>query len=272
MEIVTFNEIDVKKNRKELIQAFSSIIEKARPLEISFHYPMNDCEYWRSKDERLNLVKICDVLNELNVSRIVLHSNFIRSIYDIDPTKFHEIRKKVIDTLVFVKKLHPQIDICLENMSILGGLLNDADPLFLTADDFDLLKNTDLSITFDLCHVWINEFIMKNDLLSHVKDINYKYYEYLQTKDFSFKTFNKITKYIKHIHISSFQFKDNRIIEGKVLSEGIVPQTKIESDILFLKKYIQNNLVYNFEISEENYHERKAIFRMVEDFKKFSKE
>lgn len=272
IEVVIFDERDVKKTCKELLQAISSIIEKVKPLKVSFHYSMNNCEYWKNKVEYLYLIKICDVLNELNVRRLVLHSNFIRSLYDIDLTKFQEIRQRIIDTLVSIKKLYPQIDISLENMSALGGMLDDADPLFLTADDFDLLKNTDLSITFDFCHFWINEFIMKNDLLRHVKGINYKYYEYLQTKDFSLKSFNNITKHINHIHISSFQYKDNRIIEGKVLSDGIVPRTKIESDILFMKKNNQNNLIYNFEISEENYHERKEIYRMVDDFEKLTKE
>lgn len=270
IEIVIFDEIDAKKSRKDLLQAVTSIIEKVKPLEVSFHYSMNNCEYWKNKVERLYLIRICDVLNELNVNRLVLHSNFIRSISDIDLTKFEEIRQKIIDTLLFIKKLYPQIDISLENMTVLGVMLDDADPLFLTADDFDLLKNTDLSITFDFCHFWTNEFIMKNDLLRHVKDINYKYYDYLHKKDFSLKSFNNITKHINHIHISSFQYKDNRIIEGKVLSDGIVPRTKIESDILFMKKNNQNNLIYNFEISEENYHERKAIYRMVDDFKKIA--
>ncbi len=268
IEIVIFDEIDVKKTRKELLQAISSIIEKVKPLEVSFHYSMNNCEYWKNKVEHLYLMKICDVINELNVSRLVVHSNFIRTISDIDIMKFEEIRHKIIDTLVFAKKMYPKIDISLENMTALSGNLNDADPLFLAADDFDLLKNTDLSITFDFCHFWINEFIQKNDLLRHIKGINYKYYEYLQTKDFSLKSFNNITKHINHIHISSFQYIDNRIIEGKVLSDGIVPQTKIESDILFMKKNNQNNLIYNFEISEENYYERKAIYRMVDDFEK----
>lgn len=272
IEIVIFDEIDVKKSRKELLQAISSIIEKVKPLEVSFHYSMNNCEYWKNKVEHMYLIKICDVLNELNVNKLVLHSNYIISLSDIDITKFGEIRHKIIETLLFIKKLYPQIDISLENMSVLGGMLNDADPLFLAADDFDLLKNTDLSVTFDFCHFWINEFIIKNDLLRHIKGINNKYYEYLKTKDFSLKSFNNIIKHINHIHISSFQYKDNRIIEGKVLSDGIVPRNKIEADVLLMKENNQNNLIYNFEISEENYHERKAIYRMVDDFDKIAKE
>lgn len=272
IEIVIFDEIDVKKSRKELLQAISSIIEKVKPLEVSFHYSMNNCEYWKNKVEHMYLIKICDVLNELNVNKLVLHSNYIISLSDIDITKFGEIRHKIIETLLFIKKLYPQIDISLENMSVLGSMLNDADPLFLAADDFDLLKNTDLSVTFDFCHFWINEFIIKNDLLRHIKGINNKYYEYLKTKDFSLKSFNNIIKHINHIHISSFQYKDNRIIEGKVLSDGIVPRNKIEADVLLMKENNQNNLIYNFEISEENYHERKAIYRMVDDFDKIAKE
>ncbi len=272
IEIVIFDEKDVKKTREELLYAIKSIIVKVKPLKVSFHYSMNNCEYWKNNAEHMCLIKICDVLSELNVNRLVLHSNFIIPVSDIDITKFQEVRQKIIDSLLFIKKLYPQIDICLENMSVLGGMLNDADPLFLAADDFDLLKNTNLSITFDFCHFWINEFLMENDILRHIKDINYKYYEYLQNKDFSLKSFNNIAKHINHIHISSFQYKNNRIIEGKVLSEGIVPRTKFESDILFVKKNNQNNLIYNFEISEENYHERKAIYRMADDFEKVEKE
>lgn len=272
LEICLFDECDLKRDIHDYLKYGQNILKTAKPKHVSFHYPMNGSQYWENESGFKDLVKIGNFIQELNIDKLVIHSNYIRKVELIRIDKLPEIRFKIIEKLCKLKILFPTIEICLENMSFLGNELDDADPVFLDGEDFKELSGTELSITFDYCHFWINSFLKKEQLLEPIRHINPHYYEYIHKKSDQLSSYLPVIDKINHIHLSSFRYNNNKIIEGQTLCNGIVSKNQVFQDINFLKDNNSNELIFNLEIGERDYKDRKEIYKMGDDIYKISGE
>lgn len=230
---------------------------------VSFHFPMDNCDYVNDNFVRNRLEDAVRKANKLGIKKIVIHPNLRYQVSEwkyIDRNKMRDILYEIVSNIKSDKTL-----LCIENMPPIGNKYDDGDSAVIFMDDLE--KN--YNYTLDICHYFNVVETMKKtnnekawkEVLAEIKVCDY------------FDFLDKL-KYIKHFHFSAFREIANPF-ENQICIEGVLPNDScVDEDIYKLAmKIIYEDAVSNdksiiFEISEEDYTNRKNIFKMLEWAKK----
>lgn len=120
---------------------------------VTFHFPMNECDFVADAGIRDRLKEGYQRAGQLGLAGMVVHSNRIRVAQEWEKFDVHAEQSKVFHTLTEAKQkgATPNTWLGLENMPLVGNYQYETDPLFVGACDFTDLP-TDIGIVWDVCH------------------------------------------------------------------------------------------------------------------------
>lgn len=259
VEAILFSEKDLEEKKWE--EAWNNISKVSNTIgssNISFHFPMDNCDYINSAFIKERLIDAIERANILGIHKIVVHPNLR---YKINEWIYID-RLKMQNTLFsFINDINKgTVDICLENMPPIGNQYDDADSAVLFATDI----NENIDYTWDICH-YFN--VVKTMAIANS---NTKWKNILaDIQECKYLDFTKYLKNIKHYHFSAFKNIANPFLEQPCI-EGILPNESCVEEKYYKEALkviyadaIKNNKSIIFEISEENYYDRKNILEML---------
>lgn len=266
-EAILFSNEDLKEEKWNL--AWINIEKIAKMIgseNVSFHFPMDECDYVNNEFVKMRLLDSIERANKLGINKIVVHPNLRYMIDEWKNIDRLDLQRKLYQTILeLTKKNNYSTILCVENMPPIGNKFDDADSAILFIDDFI----EGINYTFDICHYYNVVKTMEQtknkkewtNVLAEIK--NCDYYDFI----------NKMNS-IKHYHFSAFNNIANPFIREECI-EGILPNQSIVDEEKYAKamKIIYNDCVENnksiiFEISEKDYSNRENIFKMLEWAKK----
>lgn len=261
-EAILFSNEDLESSKWEKVwRNIENVCNKIGSENVSFHFPMDNCNYVNNQYIRERLVDALNKANDLGIKKIVIHPNMRYAIKEwqyINRSKMQDLLYKTILEITSSNKTDTIL--CLENMPPIGNKYDDGDSAVLFMEDL----NKQINYTLDICHYFNVVKTMKEaqrkkewrEILAEIKKCDYF--------DFSNKLDN-----IKHFHFSAFEYIANPFM-NQICIEGVLPNQSIIDEQIYAKamKIIYSNAVENdksiiFEISEENYYKRKQIFKML---------
>lgn len=261
-EAILFSIDDLENKNWELAwKNIEEISKKIGSENVSFHFPMDDCNYYKDSFVKYRLINAMDRAESLGIKKIVIHPNIRYEIKEwqyIDRKKMKKVLYDTISQISNNKKYNTIL--CLENMPPIGNGYNDTDSAILFIDDFV----EGINYTLDICHYFNVVKTMKEarnkecwkNILAEIKKCDYF-------------DFIKKLELIKHFHFSAF----NHIADpfkGQYCNEGLLPNNSIVNEKYYKKamKIIYDDAAKNdksiiFEISDSDYSNRKNIFDML---------
>ena len=261
-EAILFSSKDLENSKWKIVwENIGKICNKMGSENVSFHFPMDDCNYVNNQNIKEKLVDALNKANDLEIKKIVVHPNMRYKIKEwqyIDRNKMQQLLYKTI--LEITKNTKTNTILCLENMPPIGNRYDDGDSAILFMEDFD----KQINYTFDICHYFnVVKTMEKTKQKENWKEV---LAEIRQCDYFDF--INKLDN-IKHFHFSAFEDIANPF-NNQVCIEGVLPNQSVVDEQIYADamKLIYNDAIKNdksiiFEISEENYYNRKQIHRML---------
>jgi hypothetical protein len=230
---------------------------------ISFHFPIDECNIIEShfvKEKLIETIKRCD---DLGIEIIVLHSNFRYSLYTWPMYSISHLRDVFIsEILEIAHKYSKYVCICIENMPPIGNNNDDADPLFLTVEDFKYNDQL-VKITWDISHYY--NMVASMEIARDNKEYKCILPRYEKC---DYYDFYRIWDNIYHWHFSAFNNIANPI-SGDNCMEGCLPNMCHSVAETFFVTAI-NKIIKNsdkkivLEISETDYVNRSNILNCIE--------
>lgn len=234
---------------------------------VSFHFPVNESNYCEDTFVHERLVETYKRAGDLGLRGVVAHSNTINLISDWKDLDVSALQKKVADCLNDIVSRNPcESWLALENMPVMDNFVKEIDPLFSFPSDFDILKGTNVSIIWDICHYFNTVSTMKQVLSGEQNPV---YYPNIKSEDYyDFAKLNNIV----HWHFSAFNGIPNPD-DGTICKEGVLPEEGtldaglyekaiLEMDLYSSKK--QDSTCMVFEIEESNYMTRDNARRAIQ--------
>lgn len=264
VEAILFSRDDLSDEKWEIAwKNIKEMVDIKGKENVSFHFPMDNCDYVNDNFVRNRLEDAVRRANKLGIKKIVIHPNLRYQISEwkyIDRNKMRDILYEIVSNIKSDKTL-----LCIENMPPIGNKYDDGDSAIIFMDDL----TNGCNYTLDICHYFnVVETMKKNDKEKAWKEV------LAEIKVCDYFDFLDKLNYIKHFHFSAFREIANPF-ENQVCIEGILPNDScVDEDIYKLAmKIIYEDAVSNdksiiFEISEEDYTNRKNIFKMLEWAKK----
>ncbi|MDR3179666.1 MAG: sugar phosphate isomerase/epimerase [Holosporaceae bacterium] len=252
-EAIMFNAQDLFGSHWEM--TWKNIAEATyyfSPSNVTFHFPVNNSNYC---DDRVILDKLKESYQracDLGLAGIVVHSNCIRDIGDWSEVSLPDLRKRVADTLHQVKNSVENSQntwLSLENMIIMDNFGKEIDPLFLYADDFQVLDES-IGVVLDLCHFFYTVTV-SHMLLDGRLDKKH----YPNVRPCAYGDIKKF-KSIRHCHFAAFRgiaipFTEQHCREGMLPEEGDIDENLYYEALSYLNKKFSGHLV--LEIQEDDY-------------------
>ena len=259
-EAILFSNNDLENNNWEKVwRNLSKVAEIIGYENLSFHFPMDNCNYIDDAFIKQRLVDTICRANMLGITKVIIHPNLRYKINEWNCIDRKKMQTKLFD---FINQLDTgNVELCLENMPPIGNKFDDADSSVLFVSDI----NPKIDYTWDICHyfnvVTTMELAIKDnkwkDVLADIEECHY----------LDFK--NKLSN-IKHYHFSAFE-KIANPFSKQICNEGVLPEQSCVNESYYAEalKIIYNDAVKNnkriiFEISEDNYYNRINIFKMLE--------
>ena len=227
----------------------------------ALHFPTENADFIKKQDIRKSVYRAIDLCSKNKIPILVLHSNNIIREKQWNSNNISNTRKiyldffKQLDNYITDKKI--SLEVCIENMPIIGNKGLDFDSIFVFPEDFRQFKYKNIKITWDFCH-WLFTFKMTETIG--------KLHPKLKTKDnTSIMDYLKIYNKISHFHFGSFKkltFPGCNIDceEGVMPNDGIIEETKL----LKILKPLNTDKKVKFltlEIKESDYSQRKNFFK-----------
>ena len=268
IEAILFSDKDLEdENWEKAWENISIISDIIGNKNISFHFPMDNCDYINSEFVKNKLLDAIKRANKLGIQKIVLHPNLR---YKIGEWQYIDRLKMQNKLFSFIKNIDKgNVELCLENMPAIGNKYDDADSAILFETDI----KDDINYTWDICHY----FNVVKTMILACKDNKWK--KILpDIRECKYLDFIKNLKNIKHYHFSAFEtianpFTNQICREGILPSEGCVEEKYYKEALKFIyDDAIKNDKSIIFEVSEEDYYKRINIFKMLEWAKKVIKE
>lgn len=264
VEAILFSRDDLSDEKWEIAwKNIKEMVDIKGKENVSFHFPMDNCDYVNDNFVRNRLEDAVRRANKLGIKKIVIHPNLRYQISEwkyIDRNKMRDILYEIVSNIKSDKTL-----LCIENMPPIGNKYDDGDSAIIFMDDL----TNGCNYTLDICHYFnVVETMKKTDKEKAWKEV------LAEIKVCDYFDFLDKLNYIKHFHFSAFREIANPF-ENQVCIEGVLPNDScVDEDIYKLAmKIIYEDAVSNdksiiFEISEEDYTNRKNIFKMLEWAKK----
>lgn len=267
-EAILFSEQDLQDSSWEKVWTnISKIVDILGGDNVSFHFPMDNCDYINSDFIKNRLIDAIDRANNLGIKKIVIHPNLR---YKISEWQYID-RLKMQKTLYnFINSVDSnQVTLCLENMPPIGNKFDDADSCILFASDI----SSSINYTWDICHYFNVVKTMEiaknnnnwNNILADIQICDYL-------------DFTNYLKNIAHYHFSAFE-KIADPFKNEICQEGVLPFESCVSEQLYIDALkiiyadaLKNNKSIIFEISEKDYYHRDNIIKMLDWTKKVIKD
>ena len=261
-EAILFSRKDLEERSWNLAwKNIEKVVKMIGSENVSFHFPMDDCNYFKDSFVKNRLIDALDRANSLKIKKIIIHPNIRYAIKEwqyINRTKMQRLLYQTVSQISKIRKYNTKL--CLENMPPIGNKYDDADSSILFIDDF----KSNMNYTLDICHYFNvvktmketrNEKKWKN-FLPEIKECNY--FDFL-----------KKLEVIQHFHFSAFDdianpFNKHYRREGILPNESVVKENYYKKAMrIIYENAIKSNKSIIFEISESDYTNRKRIFDML---------
>lgn len=253
-EAIMFNAEDLFNENWEIAwENIKIAADHFLPKNVTFHFPVNNCDYAHDNDIFDKLVEAYKRACDLGLAGVVVHSNCIRKIHEWSTLSIENLRNKVFGALFQAKnsvKISGSTWLALENMPIMDNFGVEIDPLFLYPEDF---KRTDESIgvVLDVCHffytVTAGNMVFERKLgISGYPNLRHASYKDIE----NFKN-------VKHWHFSAFRGiaehgSKNYCKEGVLPKDGTIDK-KIYMDAILYINSVSNNQFVVLELNEDDY-------------------
>ncbi|MEZ2247272.1 TIM barrel protein [Microcoleus sp.] len=270
VEAVIFNREDLENDRWYIVwKNISKACEIYGSKNVIFHFPVNNSDYVADLFVRDRVKEAYHRAFDLDLSGMVIHSNRIRPIYKWININLIDERRKVVDTLVDIKSSlsisnsSEKIWIGLENMPVMDNHGIEIDPLFSFPNDFSILEDTNIGITWDICH-YTNTLANIHEVLEGKQ--RKEHYPNIQKTHLN--DFHILKSKIVHWHFSAFLgIADPNT--GSKCKEGVLPYESTLGEVIYdeaLKTVNQISMSgrkITLEIQEKDYVERHNVKKMI---------
>lgn len=264
-EAALFSHEDLQKDRwNKAWENIKRICNRMGSENVSFHFPMNECSLIKDAFVFERLLEAGEKANELNIKKIVLHSNCQIELDKWSLDNMNKMKEAVIEKLKHLNWRN--VKLCLENMPPIGNLCDDADVPFIFVEDFDEIVRNNIGITWDINHYFNTVATMKKA----EEDIVFRSsLPRFQTCDYF--DFESIISKIDHWHFSAFKAIANPVT-NKICIEGCrVKECEDVTESVYkraIKAIIAdskcNHKSIILEIAEKDYTNRNNIYEMRE--------
>ncbi len=249
------------------------VAKNARPSSFIFHFPVNECNYVQDQQIEDRLLDALDMVGELGLDGMVLHSNQVR---DIDTWLGLDLERERAAYWQYVDQLRQRIKgapfwVGLENMPIMGNLADEYDPVLVFPSDFAPIgrggpsasSGGNLGITWDFCHysytVHVVEQLRKGTLDEESL--------YVSLSDEGYFDFLGLRDHIVHYHFSAFAGVASQK-SGTSCREGVAPWQSTVSEEIYAHAIAEiakhPNCTVTLEISERDYRNRELVYEVAE--------
>lgn len=265
VEAILFNREDLESATwKEVWEGIQQASRLYSPKNVTFHFPVNNCDYVSDPYVRDRLIEAYRRACEIGLQGIVVHSNRIRPISEWHKIDLLDERNCLLDTLLEIVKEKNSTWLALENMPLMDNFGIEIDPLFVYPEDFLILENTPIKVVWDTCHYSSTQANVQR-VEAGKSSPNY----YPSLKKTSQLAFLEILDLITHWHFSAFcgiADPDSK----EICKEGVVPEASTLGNEYYKHSFAQiaahsaidAHMV--FEIQEDDYLERRETKRMIE--------
>lgn len=264
-EAVLFNENHL--DREPWSETWDNIVLAAEiydPQNVTFHFPMNECDYVANQKIKDKLKESYLRAAQIGLAGIVVHSNRIRDVAEWVKFDHDSERKKIFEILLDIKNADASSAtwIGLENMPLVGNFGYETDPLFVGAEDFADIP-VGLNIVWDTCHALSS--------LAYVRALRKsKLPRSIFAREISATqlTPSNIIDRIKHWHFAAFTGLNNPETDS-TCKEGVLPNESdlstdyYENAMFSIISTTPNNII-NFEVQEDDYGQRIKGRKIIE--------
>ncbi|MBD7912891.1 TIM barrel protein [Clostridium cibarium] len=238
---------------------------------VSFHFPVDDCDYIYDKFVRSRLIEAINRSADLGLRLVVLHANQRLLLDEWKNVDVSSMRINFINELYnIVDKTDKGMVIGLENMPPIGNRNDDADPLFIFPSDFKDIDHPRIKITFDINHYF--NVVATMEEAKNNRSLKEKMPSFYG--DCDYMDFQKIQDKIIHWHFSGFDNIANPL-SNQICREGCCPweSKKVREDKFkeAARFIIENNKVDDersviFEVQDKDYSHRINVLKTANWF------
>ena len=217
-EAIIFSINDLLGNKIEKIRANIDILGKIiGHKNISFHFPMNDCDYVNDTNV-FNYLKLCiEMCDDLGLKTLTIHPNIKYLLNEWHGKNIDYLKNKLFDRLYLATEFSKGLTLCLENMPPIGNRCDDADALILFDSDVKNMSTDKLKFTWDICHYFnVVETMEKSKIDDDFRKVLPRY------KECFHMDYLNIIDEIHHWHFSAFDVIANPLT-NQFCNEGIIP-------------------------------------------------
>jgi hypothetical protein len=272
IEAILFNRQDLQDaNWFKAWENIKKAVEIYGRNNVSFHFPVDDCDYISNKFVRSRLIEAINRSADLGLRLVVLHANQRLLLDEWKNIDVNSMRINFINELYnIIDKTDESIVIGLENMPPIGNCNDDADPLFIFPLDFKNIDHPRIKITFDINHYFNVVATMKE--AKNNRRLKEKMPSFCE--DCDYMDFEKIKDKIAHWHFSGFDNIANPLT-SQISREGCCPwESKKVSEHEFRKAaqfIIENNKIHDarsviFEVQDKDYSHRINVLKTANWF------
>ena len=257
VEAVIFNREDLEDESWNVVWSNIELARKKyEPKNITFHFPVNNSNYVSDPWVYRRLQEAYARASDLGMNGVVVHSNRVRPIPEWHRIDLAAEREKVIAALNEILVPYSSFErpwIGLENMPVMDNHGFEIDPIFCFPQDFELLKETDVGITWDICHYTSTLANMEALRFGNHRPCHYPNVRHAKLKDFTM-----LEDKIVHWHFSAFSGVANPDTDEKC-REGVLPMNSTPGESVYdmaaklMKKMLKPKQKITLEIQEENY-------------------
>lgn len=227
---------------------------------LSLHFPTTNANYLESKEVEEYFIRFLNLAIDQGIHTVVSHSNHIETYDQFDLSKIDASRRHYLS---FYERLdgmleNKQLNVCIENMPVIGDHGVDFDSIFVFPEDFADFDFRHLKVTWDICH-WSVTCSMLQTLS------NFSSRVHVQAPKFD--NFYALRENIGHIHFSSFNGLAYPL-DNAVCHEGIPPQEgdinpSVLNDCLKELRSWPQDLTVVLEIAESSYLNRIKLTETI---------
>lgn len=236
-------------------------VSRYGPSRVTFHFPVNDCDYCDDMFVRQRLTEAYQRASDLGLHGVVVHANRVRPIAEWQKMSVRDQQHIVIDVLSSIRARQDGTTfLALENMPLMDNYGREIDPSFCYPSDFGILEGTAIGIVWDFCH-WASTVHYRQ--LIGTGNHHPQYYPNL--KQDNVHDYQMLGDLLTHIHFSAFlgaaePFRDAVCREGVLPQEGTAHEALYETfmmrvaDLSCMRGSRPPHIV--FEVQEVDYTQR----------------
>lgn len=265
IEMSIFDRQDIMNSQPwESIKANAHRIMSFDPPAAIFHFPVNDCDYLYDKTVRNRLYEVIDLIADIGMDGLVLHSNRIAGHQVWSRRHLSQERGQLAD---FLEQLNARIKdkgiwVGMENMPLMGNDALDYDPILVYPQDTTMISYDDIGLTWDFCH-----YSYTVEAVTRIMNGTLSGDGYPPLSACDFLDFKSLTDRIYHYHFSAFRgfatTSGGRCREGFAPWEGDVEESVYDKGFQVICQS-QRARTVTLEIAEANYVDRTQIWKVVD--------